>query len=75
MRTAAFELAQEPTDTRIFSKQPAPASEEASLTRPHSFASPARTARTNERNRNRFPGLRGDGQAELAPPNLRYISE
>ena len=40
------------------------------VTRPHSFASPARTARTNKRNRIRFPGLRGDGQAELAPPNL-----
>ena len=48
MRTAAFELAQEPASDENFSPQAAPASEEASLTRPHSFASPARHARTNE---------------------------
>ena len=67
MRTAAFELPQEPRNEDI-SQEPGPASEATSVTRPHSFASPARTARTNERNRNRFPGLRGDGQAELTPP-------
>ena len=55
---------------------PSPSVRDERLTRTHSFASPARTART-KRKRRRNEGdlwVVGVGQAGVAPPTLRYYS-
>ena len=59
--------AEEEEDNKIVNL--APASEEASLTHPRSFASPARTNESKSKSMSRFGGV---GQAGLAPPNLRF---
>ena len=50
-----------------------PSVEEACLTHPHSFASPARTIESNLKSKS-ISWFRGVGQAGLAPPNLRYTA-